>query len=103
MNSTFEQPLNNSAFTNNHFYFIHTLYNFETPQNEWLTLNFNQAFNQREKTFIAFNISNYKIGKTTSLANRLTCLNREIPLDWLNYDKIKYKLLCKQKCLPYVG
>ena len=28
---------------------LHTLYNFETPKNEWLTLNFNQAFNQREK------------------------------------------------------
>ena len=81
----------------------HTSYNLETPQNEWLTLNFNQAFNQREKTFIAFNISNYKVGKTNSLANRITCLNRKIPLDWLNYHKNKYKLLCKQKFLPYAG
>ena len=64
---------------------------------------FNQTFNQREKTFIATDISNYKVGKTNSLTNTLTCLNREIPLDWLNYDKIKYKLMCKQKFLPCVG
>ena len=82
---------------------LHTVYNFQTPKIEWLTLNFNQAFNQREGTFIAFDISNYKVGKTNSLANRLTCLNRKIPLDWLNHDKIKYKILCKQNLLPYVG
>ena len=69
---------------------------------DWLTLNFNQAFNQRERTFIAIDTSNYKVGKINSLANRLTCLNRKIPLDWLNHDKVKYKILRKQKLLPYV-
>ena len=82
---------------------LHTVYNCQTPKIEWPTLNFNQAFNQREGTFIAFDISNYKVGKTNSLANRLTCLNRKIPLDWLNHDTIKYKILCKQNLLPYEG
>ena len=85
-----------------HSLLLHTLYNFETPKIEWITLNFNQAFNQRERTFIIYDTSNYKVGKTNSLANRLTCLNKKIPLDWLNHDKVKYKLLCKQKFIPYV-
>ena len=34
------------------------------------------------------------------LANRLTCLINKIPLDWLNHNKIKYKLLRKQQFLP---
>ena len=78
---------------------LHTLYNCQTPKNKWLTLNFNQAFNQREKNFIAIDTSTYKVGKTNTLANRLTCLNK----DWLNYDKIKYKLLCEQKFIPNMG
>ena len=82
---------------------LHTLYNFETPKIEWLSLNFNQTFNQREKNFMCFDTSNYKIGKTNILANRLKCLNKEIPLDWLNYDKMKFKLLCKEKFLPKAG
>ena len=40
---------------------LYSLYNTQKPYSEWLSLNFNENFNEREKTFIAFtlNKSNY--------------------------------------------
>ena len=79
-----------------HSLLLHSVYNFERPTLEWVKLNFNQYFKQREKNLKAHNISNYKVGKTNSLANRFICLNTLIPLDWLNLKKNKYKLLGKR-------
>ena len=49
--------------TYKHSLVLHTIYNLETLPNEWLNLNFNQAFNQREKNFIVIDTSIYKVGK----------------------------------------
>ena len=83
-----------------HSLLLHSIYNLKTPPQEWINLNFNQMFNRRENNFKVYDNSNYKIGKLNILANRLTCLNNVIPLIWLDFDKIKYKLLCKEKLLP---
>ena len=74
---------------------LHILYNNKTPTNEWVSIN----FNLRERNFKAFNILNYKVGKTNKFASRLMNLNNLIPLEWLNKNKIEYKLLCKRKLL----
>ena len=79
---------------------LHHIYNNETPTMEWQNLNFNQAFSTRNDKFNSFDNSNYKVGKTNIMANRFTCLNNLIPLDWLNLDKTKFKLNCKAKFLP---
>ena len=79
---------------------LHHIYNNETPTMEWQNLNFNQAFSTRNDKFNCFDNSNYKVGKTNIMANRFTCLNNLIPLDWLNLDKTKFKLNCKAKFLP---
>ena len=83
-----------------HSLILHHIYNNETPTMEWQNLNFNQAFSTRNDKFNSFDNSNYKVGKTNIMANRFTCLNNLIPLDWLNLDKTKFKLNCKAKFLP---
>ena len=82
-----------------HSLLLHSVYNNQTPVNDWLDLNLNQNFNLRETNFRAFNRNNYKVGKS-KISERLTILNGKIPLQWLNLDKILYKLKCKQKILP---
>ena len=82
-----------------HSLVLHSIYNLKTPPQEWINLNFNQTFNRRENNFKVYDNSNYKIGKLNILANRLICLNNVIPLTWLDYEKIKYKQLCKEKLL----
>ena len=82
-----------------HSLLLYELYNNQTPSIEWISLNYNQNFNSRKTDFEAFNISNYKIGRTNKISNRVAILNSKIPLDWLNKDKTCYKLLCKQQFL----
>ena len=69
------------------------------PQLEWLTLNFNQNFNSREKTFKVCNISNYKIGRNNKILNRLMRSKNKIELDWLNKEINAFKMLSKNKLL----
>ena len=83
-----------------HSILLHSIYNDKMPMNDWLDLNFNQNFNQRETNFRAFNKSKYKVGKN-KISERLTILNGKIPLEWLNLNKITFKLQCKQKFLPH--
>ena len=82
-----------------HSILLHSLYNTRKPQLEWLSLNFNQNFNSRDKMFKTFNNSNYKIGRNNKLSNRVMILNNKIELDWLNKEKNPFKILCKQKFL----
>ena len=82
-----------------HALLLHSVSNNQTPFNDWLDLNLNQNFNTRETNFRAFNRNNYKVGKN-KISERLSVLNGKIPLEWLNLDKISYKLKCKQKFLP---
>ena len=82
-----------------HSLLLHSIYNTRKPTSEWLSLNFNQNFNERDKMFKVFNNSKFKIGKDNKISNRLTCLNNLIELDWLNQDKNSYKLLCKKRLL----
>ena len=79
-----------------HSLLLPSLYKYERPPLEGVTLKFNQNFNQREKHFRTFNFSNYKVGKANTLAKRVICSNNLMPLIWLNLEKIQYKLLYKK-------
>ena len=52
----------------------------------WQALNFNQNFNNRNQTFLATDISKFKIGKNMA-SNRLKLINNKIKLKDLN-DKM---------------
>ena len=62
-----------------HSLLLYELYNNQTPSIEWISLNYNQNFNSRKTDFEAFNISNYKIGRTNKISNRVAILNSKIP------------------------
>ena len=77
-----------------HSLLLFKLYN-ETRQTEdWMDLNWNQAFNNRNMNVRLFDVSKNKVGKHI-LANRLTIINNQIEYDWLNKTINIYKIICK--------
>ena len=81
-----------------HALLLHKTYNDTNSNNDWLSLFFNQQFNQREPRVKFFNNSNYKVGNNL-LANRFTCLNGKIELNWLNLSYETFKIKCKKEFL----
>ena len=70
------------------------LYN-ETRQTEdWMNLNWNQAFNNRNTKVRLLDVSNNKTGKNI-LTNRFTIINNTIEYYWLNKSWDSYKVSCK--------
>ena len=76
-----------------------TLFNKQEPTLDWVDLNFQQIFNQRNTTLNFVNSSNYKVGQNI-LCNRLTCLNNKIEQNWLNISKESFKIKCKNLFFP---
>ena len=67
----------------------------DNQQNEtWLSLNFQQMFNNRTDTILIADESKNRIGKNI-IINRLTILNGKVKLDWMNLSYDAYKLKCK--------
>ena len=70
------------------------IYNGGNENEDWIDMNFQQNFNARTETFHINDYSNVKVGKNI-LCNRLTVLNRQIKLEWLNLSLISFKLKAK--------
>ena len=66
------------------------LYNYTEPVSQIIT--------GRQDNFIIRRQNNYKIGNNI-LCNRLSTLNNEIPLSWLNNTNETYKMKYKAKYL----
>ena len=73
---------------------LYKIYNGEIGTNDWLDMNLQQNFNSRSRMFRISDCSKLTIGKNI-LANRLTVLNNQINLDWLNFSLITFKLKVK--------
>ena len=74
------------------------IYNGDDYNDDWLDMNRQQNFNARCDMFQISNCSNIKIGRNI-MCNRLTVLNRQIKLDWLNLSLTAFKLKSKQTFL----
>ena len=74
------------------------IYNGNDYNDDWLDMNRQQNFNARCDMFQISNCSNIKIGRNI-MCNRLTVLNRQIKLDWLNLSLTAFKLKSKLKFL----
>ena len=70
------------------------IYNGGNENEDWIDMNVQQNFNARTETFHINDYSNVKVGKNI-LCNRLTVLNRQIKLEWLNLSLISFKLKAK--------
>ena len=73
---------------------LHKIYNGDNENDDWQDMNVQQNFNSRNVNFHINDFSNVKVGKNI-LCNRLTCLNGEIKLDWLNLSLVVFKLKAK--------
>ena len=92
--------LTNRALPNKFSLYRHSLllfkvYNNMQPLKEWTHLNFQIIHTQRQTHFEVHRDNNYKIGNNV-LTNRFACLNKKIPLDWLNKPLSGFKIECKK-------
>ena len=81
-----------------HALMLHKIYNNQTPKLDWISLNFNQNFNQRNHYFMSHSNSKFKIGRN-KLSERMIQLNKKIKLDDLNLEYTPFKIKCKLKFL----
>ena len=77
---------------------LHRLYNDELGRIDWIDLNIQQNFNNRNNKVQIVDYSRLKIGKNL-LVNRMTSINNMIPLDWLNLAYTTFKVKCKELLL----
>ena len=73
---------------------LYKIYNGNDMDNEWLDMNTQQNFNSRLKLFQINDFSKTRVGRNI-IANRMTVLNNQINLDWLNLSLISFKLKVK--------
>ena len=89
-----KRALPNNFCTYRHCLLLFKLINNKITKRDWLNLNFQMLNTSRQIHFEIRNCSVYKVGNNI-LSNRLTCLNRKIPLDFLNLPFETYKIKCK--------
>ena len=65
---------------------------------DWISLNIQQNFNDRNGKFQSYNIANYKVGKNL-LCNRFKQLNNKIDYLWFNESLNAFKIKCKKLLL----
>ena len=80
---------------------LYKLYNANNQMENvnWMDLNLQQNFNDRNNFVQIFETSKIIIGRNT-LVNRFKCLNNTIEYDWLNLSLDTFKVKCKLKFLP---
>ena len=81
-----------------HSLLLYKLYNQKEPEAEWLGLHYQHQFSNRQNKFSVSKTNNLKVGENI-LINRLSLINNQIPLEWLNLGYNSYKIKCKQKLL----
>ena len=74
---------------------LYKIYNDLSSSEDWRDMNFQQNFNARQDTFHITNTSNTKVGRNI-ICNRLTALNDQIKLNWLNLSMTAFKLQAKR-------
>ena len=70
------------------------LYNSENATDDWLDLNDQQNFNDRNDFVYQFNNLRLKIGKN-KLVNRLPIITGLLKHDWMNLSLNSFKVRCK--------
>ena len=78
-------------------YKLYNAYN-QNENDNWIDLNFQQNFNDRNNFVQITDNSRLLIGKNT-IVNRFKSLNNLIDYDWLNLSLDTFKLKCKSKFL----
>ena len=77
-----------------HCLLLYRVFNNSIPKADWLDLNFKMIHTSRQINFEITNNSNYRVGNNI-LSNRLSCINKKIPLEMLNLTIESFKIRCK--------
>ena len=81
-----------------HAILLFKLFNQMKQSSDWIDLNLTQILTSRQSTFKISSTTNFKIGNNI-LSNRLSCINVQVPLAWLNLTIDTFKIKCKEKFL----
>ena len=81
-----------------HCLLLYKVYNSYIPKKDWLDLNFKMIHTSRQVNFQISSKSNFKVGNNI-LINRLSCINKKIPLEMLNLSIDAFKIRCKSMFL----
>ena len=73
---------------------LYKIYNGRSQNEDWIDLNFQQNFSNRNTCVQIIDVSSIRIGRN-SIMNRMNCINNKIELNWLNKSIDSYKILCK--------
>ena len=73
---------------------LYKIYNNDCFDDDWQDMNAQQNFNARMEMFQVSDFSRLKVGKNI-LCNRLSILNNQINLNWLNLSLTSFKLKVK--------
>ena len=73
---------------------LYKIYNGHNLNEDWQDMNMQQNFNARNEFFQINDFSNTKIGQN-KMCNRLTVLNQQVNLNWLNLSLTVFKLKAK--------
>ena len=82
-----------------HAILLHKLYNDESPEIEWIALNYQQILTSRQTKFAVLKNNNKKVGNNI-LINRLFTLNNKIELKDLNESLPSFKVKQKSLMVP---
>ena len=77
---------------------LYKVYNSEEWSEDWVDLNWQQNFNNRNNKLQIIDLSRNRVGKNR-LINRLTKTNNNIEFAWLNQSYESYKIKCKKMLL----
>jgi hypothetical protein len=77
-------------------------FNDQLPEIKWLDLNFVQTNTRAQFDFKSMRPNNLLVGLNIN-SKRFNELNNTIPLDWFNRQINSFKILCKNKFLPFMG
>ena len=73
---------------------LFSVFNEKGPEIEWIGLNEQQLFSQRDQNFRIARTNRLKIGNNIPV-NRFSVLNGRIQLNWLNLSREAFKLKIK--------
>ena len=79
-----------------HAILLHKIWNETIYSKQWLALNFQQNFNERNESVRIFETNKLKVGKNL-VVNRLKVINGLIKYEWLNLNFTTFKVTCKKE------
>ena len=85
-----------------HALVLFKLYNNNTVEEEWISLNWQHQFSIRGNVFKVTRNNKLRVGNNIMI-NRMSILNNKIQLNWLNLSYESFKLKCKELFCKKVG